>query len=49
FGAVRLVVTLTGPESEERYQQLREAVDAHCPVLDLFANPTPIAVTVRKG
>ncbi|CAN5336594.1 OsmC family protein [soil metagenome] len=49
FGAVRLAITLTGPESDERYQQLREAVDAHCPVLDLFANPTPISVTVSKG
>lgn len=49
FGAVRLVVTVTGPESEERYQELRAAVDAHCPVLDLFANPTPVDVTIRKG
>lgn len=47
FGAVRLNVTITGPESPERYTELREAVDAHCPVLDLFANPTPVAVTVR--
>lgn len=49
FGAVRLAVTITGPESEERYQELRAAVDAHCPVLDLFQNPTPVAVTVAKG
>lgn len=49
FSAIRLAVTLTGPESEERYQQLRDAVDAHCPVLDLFANETPISVTLTKG
>lgn len=49
FTAVRLAVTITGPESEERYQQLRDAVDAHCPVLDLFANETPVSVTVSKG
>ena len=42
-------MTLTGPESEERYQYLRDVVDAHCPVLDLFQNPTPVSVTVRKG
>ncbi|GHD78502.1 putative OsmC-like protein [Salinibacterium amurskyense] len=42
FGAIRLNITITGPESQERYDELREAVDAHCPVLDLFANPTPI-------
>lgn len=49
FGAVRLAVTITGPESEERYQELRAAVDEHCPVLDLFQNPTPVTVTVAKG
>ena len=49
FSEVRLDITITGPESEERYQYLREVVDAHCPVLDLFANPTPVVATVRKG
>lgn len=48
FGAVRLNVAITGPESEERYRQLRDAVDAHCPVLDLFANETPVTTTVTK-
>lgn len=47
FGAVRLEVAITGPESPERYDELRAAVDAHCPVLDLFANPTPVSVSVR--
>jgi uncharacterized OsmC-like protein len=49
FSDVRLAITITGPESEERYRELRDAVDAHCPVLDLFANPTPVSVTVAKG
>lgn len=49
FSEVRLAITITGPESEERYQQLRDTVDAHCPVLDLFANATPVSVTVAKG
>lgn len=49
FSAVRLAVTLTGPESQERYEELRATVDRHCPVLDIFANPTPVAVTVAKG
>lgn len=48
FGAVRLTVNITGPESQERYEELRGTVDAHCPVLDLFANPTPVDVTVVK-
>jgi uncharacterized OsmC-like protein len=49
FTEVGLQISITGPESEERYQQLREAVDAHCPVLDLFANPTPVLVSVAKA
>ncbi len=49
FTGVRLAITLSGPETEERYQELREAVDAHCPVLDLFANPTPVSISVSKG
>ena len=49
FSAVRLAVTITGPETEERYQELRDAVDAHCPVLDLFKNATPVTVTVAKA
>ena len=45
FTGIRLDVTPFGPEPEERYRELADAVDAHCPVLDLFANPT--AVTRR--
>ena len=35
-------MTPIGPESAERYRELADAVDAHCPVLDLFSNPTPV-------
>jgi putative redox protein len=49
FTEVRLAITITGPETNERYQELRAVVDEHCPVLDLFQNPTPVAVTVAKG
>lgn len=49
FSAIRLHVELTGPETQERYEQLRDAVDINCPVYDLFANPTPVSVTVAKG
>jgi uncharacterized OsmC-like protein len=48
FSAVRLEVTVTGPESPERYQDLAAAVDQHCPVLDLFANPVPISRTLAS-
>jgi putative redox protein len=42
FTGVRLELNPTGPESAERYQALADAVDAHCPVLDLFTNQTPV-------
>jgi hypothetical protein len=43
FTAVRVEVTLAGPESEQRYAELAAAVDEHCPVLDLFKNPVPVS------
>lgn len=46
FTSVNLDVRISGPESAERYTELREAVDAHCPVLDLFANPVPVTTSV---
>ncbi|HEV7624112.1 MAG TPA: OsmC family protein [Amnibacterium sp.] len=49
FSAVRLAITVTGPETAERYEELKAAVDAHCPVLDLFANPTPVTASIRKA
>ena len=47
FSAIRVDVTVTGPESDERYAELAAAVDAHCPVLDLFANPVPVTRTIH--
>jgi uncharacterized OsmC-like protein len=49
YGEVRLQVRVTGPESAERYQELAEAVDAHCPVLDLFKNPVPVRRELSVG
>ena len=42
FGDIRVKVRLIGPASPEQYRQLQSAVDQHCPVLDLFSNPTPV-------
>lgn len=49
FSGIRVNVEITGPETQERYDELRVVVDEHCPVFDLFANPTPVAVTVTKA
>jgi uncharacterized OsmC-like protein len=48
LSAVRVEVTVAGPESPERYQELAAAVDQHCPVLDLFANPVPVTRTLAS-
>ncbi len=42
FSNVKVEVTPKGPESAERYQELADAANAHCPVLDLFSNATPV-------
>jgi uncharacterized OsmC-like protein len=43
FGEVRVAVRLSGPASDEDYRRLHATVDEHCPVLDLFRNPTPVS------
>jgi len=35
-------VRLDGPAPESEYRRLKDHVDAHCPVLDLLSNKTPI-------
>ncbi|MCV7079777.1 OsmC family protein [Mycobacterium szulgai] len=49
FQQVRVVVTVSGPESPDRYRELQAAVDAHCPVLDLTRNPTPVTTNLEIG
>lgn len=48
FGEIRVSVQIHGPETSQRYAELQGAVDAHCPVLDLFTRPTTVrtALTV---
>ena len=49
FSEVRVSIEVSGDASAAEYERLRQVVDAHCPILDLFANPTPVttSVTVR--
>ena len=42
LASVQCLVTLEGPEDPDRYQELTAAVDAHCPVLDIFSHPVPV-------
>ncbi|MGO4384641.1 OsmC family protein [Specibacter sp. RAF43] len=48
FQDVRLSVKISGPESQERYEELRRTVESRCPVLDLFANLTPVSAVLTK-
>jgi uncharacterized OsmC-like protein len=47
FSDVRLTVELDGPASAEQYAELKQQVDEHCPVLDLFRNPTPTTTVLK--
>jgi uncharacterized OsmC-like protein len=41
-------VKIESTASDEDIQRLIEAVDAHCPVLDIISNSTPIKINVEK-
>jgi putative redox protein len=49
FSDIRLRVAISGPESQERYEELGRTVEARCPVQDLFANVTPVSSVVTKA
>jgi uncharacterized OsmC-like protein len=49
FTAIRVEVAVAGAESAERYAELAAAVDAHCPVLDLFKNPVPVTRVIASS
>ncbi|MBT3305212.1 MAG: OsmC family protein [Alphaproteobacteria bacterium] len=41
-------VTIESTASDEDIQRLKEAVNAHCPVLDIVLNKTPVKFNVEK-
>src|SRR6185312_7622030 len=49
FSGIRLAVRISGPESQESYEELGRFVEARCPVQDLFSNATPVSAVVTKG
>lgn len=46
FSEIRLTTRVTGSDTDDRYALLQEFVDRNCPVLDLFANPTPVKLSL---
>lgn len=49
FDGITVHTTLTGPESAERYRQLVDTVERHCPVLDNLLNIVPVRSQVSIG
>jgi uncharacterized OsmC-like protein len=43
---IEVTVTLEGPESRARYEELADAVDPHCPLTDMLARPLTITRTL---
>ena len=46
FGGIRGTVHLASSAGPEVLEQLRQAVNAHCPVLDIIANPVPVRLDI---
>ena len=49
FREIRGTVTLQSPAPAADLERLRAHVDAHCPVLDLLSNETPLALTLQTA
>lgn len=47
FSDVRVVVSIRGPEPVERYLEIQQEADLHCPVLDIFQNSTPVTTRLE--
>lgn len=47
YRGIRGTVTLESSADEATLMTLREAVNAHCPVLDILANPVPVSLGVE--
>ncbi|MGN6751365.1 MAG: OsmC family protein [Intrasporangium sp.] len=45
FRSIDVSVQLSGPEAPERYDELTQAVEEHCPVLDGLGNSVPVSTT----
>lgn len=48
FQGIDVAVRLHGPESAERYGELVDAVEQHCPVLDNLSTPVPVRATFTQ-
>ena len=49
YESIKAEVSLDSPASKEELARLVAAVEAHCPVLDMLTNKTPVTVTVQRA
>ncbi|MFX8558135.1 hypothetical protein ABTM03_18845 [Acinetobacter baumannii] len=42
-----MILDSSAPQAE--LERLKQVVDAHCPVLDILRNPTPVQLSLRQG
>ncbi len=49
FQAIRATVKLESPAGQAAINELVEAVNRHCPVLDLLQNRTPVTIDVQQS
>ncbi len=47
YEAIRGTVHLESSADPETLEQLRQAVNGHCPVLDILANPVPVTLALE--
>ena len=47
YQGIRATVNLESSASEAQLQQLRDVVNAHCPVLDILAKPVPVDLSLN--
>ncbi len=46
YQGIEGTVTLDSPAGQADLQRLKDAVDRHCPVLDILSNPTPVSLAL---
>ena len=48
LGSVDATITVDSPADEAQLQQLKEAVDAHCPMVATLQSSLPVTLTMSR-
>lgn len=49
YEPIDATVTIDSPASDADLARLKEAVDAHCPVLDIISKPVPVKLSMTRS